>query len=196
MFASKEPARQPAAAAAPKTPAVTPAATPADGFRVGIGTDLHRLQEGRALVLGGVKILSPVGAVGHSDADVVLHALADALLGAVAAGDIGQLFPDSDPRNQGLDSARILEKAVQVARELGFRPINVDVVVHLEAPKLAPHQAAMRARIAELLGVEAARVSVKAKTGEKLGPIGEGRAVSARAVALLGAAETGARGAR
>lgn len=159
--------------------------------RVGLGTDLHRLEPGDTLVLGGVHLPSTVRAVGHSDADVVLHALSDAILGAVGAGDIGTLFPDTDPAHAELDSLEILAEALSVARARGCVPVNVDVVVALERPRVSPHRDAIRARLAELLGIPADRVGLKAKTEEGLGPIGEGRAIGATAVVLLAEEETG-----
>ncbi len=154
-------------------------------MRVGIGHDTHRMVEGRPLVLGGVRIPFERGPVGHSDADVVLHALADALLGAAALGDIGELFPDTDPRYKGLDSAVIARDAHERVRQAGWRPVNLDVVIHAQAPKLAAHKQAIRDRIAELFELDRSAVSVKAKTGEEVGPIGRGEAISCVAVALL-----------
>lgn len=156
-------------------------------MRVGLGRDLHRLVEGRALRVGGVAVPSSRGALGHSDADVLLHAIADALLGAVGAGDIGVLFPDTDPANRGLDSARIVEAARAEVEGRGYRVVNVDAVVDLETPKIAPHSEAIRSRIAALLGLPNGCVSVKAKTGEGLGPVGHGDAIAAHAVVLVAA---------
>ncbi len=170
---------------------VSEASTALDGYRVGLGTDLHRLGEGRALRIGGVGIPSPRGAEGHSDADVLLHAIADALLGAVAAGDIGLLFPDTDPRHRGLDSARIVVAALEEVARRGFHLVNVDTVVELQAPQLAPHREAIRSRIAALLDLPVERVSFKAKTGEGLGDIGRGHAIAAHAVALVAAGNGG-----
>ena len=155
-------------------------------FRVGFGTDLHRLEPGRPLIIGGVEIPSDRGAVGHSDGDVVLHALADALLGTVAAGDIGELFPPEDESIRGIDSAKIVEAALRRVRREGGRVVNADLVVDLEEPRLRPHRDRIRERIAELLGVPCDRVSFKAKTREGLGAVGEGRAISAQAVVLVG----------
>ncbi len=155
-------------------------------FRVGFGTDLHRLEPGRPLIIGGVEIPSDRGAVGHSDGDVVLHALADALLGTVAAGDIGELFPPEDESIRGIDSAKIVEAALRRVRREGGRVVNADLVVDLEEPRLRPHRDRIRERIAELLGVPRDRVSFKAKTREGLGAVGEGRAISAQAVVLVG----------
>ena len=154
-------------------------------MRVGIGHDTHRLGDGRPLILGGVRIEHSQGLVGHSDADVVLHAVADALLGAAALGDIGEHYPDTDPRWQGLDSARLLGEVVErVARE-GWRVVNCDLTVHAQQPRLGPHKSALRTNIARLLGVSAAEVNVKAKTGEHVGPIGRGEAITCEAVVLL-----------
>ncbi len=154
-------------------------------MRVGIGQDTHRLVEGRPLVLGGVTVPHTHGLAGHSDADVVLHAVADALLGAAALGDIGELFPDTDPALRGADSAVLLRDVVARIRAAGWQPVNLDAVIHAERPKLGAHKLAMRNRIAELLGLDPAAVSVKAKTGESVGPIGRGEAISCEAVVLL-----------
>jgi 2-C-methyl-D-erythritol 2,4-cyclodiphosphate synthase len=154
-------------------------------MRVGIGHDTHRLAEGRPLVLGGVTIAHTHGLVGHSDADAVLHAIADALLGAAALGDIGDIFPDTDPQYRGADSANLLGEVVRRVRAAGWRTTNVDLIIHAERPKLAPHKLAMRNRIAELLQIPPDRVSVKAKTGELVGPIGRGEAITCEAVVLI-----------
>jgi len=156
--------------------------------RVGIGYDIHRLAEGRPLRLAGVEIPAEAGPVAHSDGDVVFHAVADAVLGAAALGDLGQHFPDDDPAWAGADSARFLGRVVDMAREAGYRPAGADVNVLLEKPKLAPHRDAMRGRLAEWFGLPASAVSVKARTMEGLGPVGEGRAVAAQAVVVLEAA--------
>lgn len=153
--------------------------------RVGIGYDLHRLTPGRRLVLGHVPIDSDRGAEGHSDGDAVLHAITDALLGAAGLPDIGQLFPDTDPAFEGIDSGVLLERAMAAVRQSGYEPVNVDVVVHLERPRLAPHKERMRAELARLLGLGAECVNVKAKTAEGLGAIGTGQAVACTAVAAL-----------
>jgi 2-C-methyl-D-erythritol 2,4-cyclodiphosphate synthase len=153
--------------------------------RVGIGRDSHRLAAGGPLVIGGVAVPAAVHAVGHSDADVVLHALADALLGAVGEDDIGVLFPDSDPALRGLDSRVILAAARRRMEERGYSLGNADIVVELERPKLAPHRAAIRESLAGLLGVPAERVGFRAKTGEGTGPIGSGELIAATAVALV-----------
>ena len=153
--------------------------------RVGFGYDTHRLAEGRAMVLGGVVIPHPRGLVGHSDADAVCHAVTDALLGAAAAGDIGQHFPDTDPRWRGASSVELLARIAALVRDRGLAVGNVDVVVVAERPKLAPHVAAMRSALAAALGVDVGRISVKAKTGEGLDAVGRGEGVAVHAVALL-----------
>ncbi|MFN4005835.1 MAG: 2-C-methyl-D-erythritol 2,4-cyclodiphosphate synthase [Hylemonella sp.] len=154
-------------------------------IRVGEGWDVHALVPGRKLILGGVEIPFDKGLLGHSDADALLHAITDALLGAAGLGDIGGHFPDTDPRFHGADSAVLLAEAAARVRAAGWRIVNVDSTIVAQAPKMAPHIAAMRARIAALLGLEPEAVNVKAKTAEKLGPVGEGRSIEARAVALL-----------
>lgn len=153
--------------------------------RIGIGYDLHRLIEGRPLTLGGVRIQSDRGALGHSDADVVCHAVTDAVLGAARAGDIGEHFPDTDPRWKDADSLELLQRAVALVGERGLRVHNVDVVIVLERPKLAAHRGAIEARLAEAIGIEASGVSVKAKTNEGMDAVGRGEAIAAHAVALL-----------
>lgn len=154
-------------------------------IRIGEGWDIHALVEGRKLVLGGVEIPHTMGLLGHSDADALLHAITDALLGAAALGDIGTHFPDTDVRFKGADSAVLLAEAARRVRDKGYEIANVDSTVIAQAPKLAPHIAAMCARIAQVLGVDVAQVNVKAKTAEKMGPVGEGLAMEARAVVLL-----------
>ncbi len=154
-------------------------------FRIGEGWDIHALVEGRKLVLGGIEIPFHKGLLGHSDADALLHAITDALLGAAALGDIGTLFPDTDAGFKGADSAVLLAEAVAQVRALGFDVSNVDCTVIAQAPKLAPFKQTMRARIAQILGIEVNQVNVKAKTAEKMGPVGEGQAMEARAVCLL-----------
>lgn len=160
-------------------------AAPASSLRVGQGWDIHRLVPGRPLRLGGVTVPSPRGLLGHSDGDAVLHAVADALLGAVAAGDIGQHFPDTDPRYRDADSASLLAVVLDLVAARGGRVVNVDVSILAEQPRLAPHLAAMRARLAALLGVDETRVGLKARTMEGLGAIGAGEAIAAQAVALV-----------
>jgi 2-C-methyl-D-erythritol 2,4-cyclodiphosphate synthase len=154
-------------------------------LRIGEGWDTHRLVEGRPLVLGGITIPFDKGLLGHSDADALLHALTDALLGAAGLGDIGRHFPDTDPAFHGADSGRLLQVAVQRVREAGWEAVNVDSTIVAQAPKMAPHIEAMRSRIASLLGLPPACVNVKAKTAEKMGPVGEGLAIETRAVCLL-----------
>ena len=153
--------------------------------RIGFGYDSHRFEAGRDLVLGGVRIDHDRGLAGHSDADAVLHAVTDALLGAAGAGDIGEQFPDSDPQWAGTDSAVFVARAMEIAAAQGLAPVNCDVTVLAESPKLGAHKALMRARIAELLGIDAALVSVKAKTNEGMGFIGRGDGLAAMAVVLL-----------
>ena len=154
-------------------------------FRIGEGWDIHQLVEGRKLILGGIEIPYAKGLLGHSDADALLHAITDALLGAAALGDIGMHFPDTDARFKGADSGILLAEAVRRVQAKGFRIGNIDSTVIAQAPKLMPHLPAMRARIAELLDISVDQVNVKAKTAEKLGPVGEGLAMEARAVVLL-----------
>lgn len=155
-------------------------------MRVGIGYDVHRLVDGRPLILGGVQIPSDVGLAGHSDADVLLHAITDALLGAAALGDIGVHFPDTDDAYEGADSVELLISAARLVREAGYGVVNVDAVVVLEAPKLKPYVGAMREKIAEALGIEVGAVSVKATTSERIGFVGREEGASAQAICLLG----------
>ena len=154
-------------------------------MRIGIGYDIHRFGQGRTLVLGGVTLLGETGLAGHSDADVVLHAVIDALLGAAALGDIGSHFPAADAEWKDADSALLVERTLALVRDAGYAVENVDVTVIAEKPRLAPHIAALRARMAELIGVSGAAVSVKATTNEGVGDIGRGEAIAAVAVALL-----------
>ena len=153
--------------------------------RVGTGYDLHRLVEGRPLVLGGIEIPSPRGALGHSDADVVCHAATDAILGAASLGDIGGHFPDSDPRWKDASSLDLLRQAVAMVHKTGFRVVNLDVVVILETPKIAPHLLKIRTQLARVLEILVERVSVKGKTNEGVDAVGRGEAIAAHAVALL-----------
>jgi 2-C-methyl-D-erythritol 2,4-cyclodiphosphate synthase len=153
--------------------------------RVGVGYDLHRLVEGRPLVLGGVTVPSERGALGHSDADVICHAVTDALLGAARAGDIGQHYPDTDPRWKGASSIMLLTEVAGLVRGRGLAIENVDVVVILERPKIGPHRDAIQSRLAQALGIDESRVSVKAKTNEGVDAVGRGEAIAAHAVALL-----------
>jgi len=161
------------------------AAAPVPNFRIGEGWDTHSLVEGRPLVLGGVHIPFAKGLLGHSDADALLHAITDALFGAAAMGDIGTHFPDTDLAFQGADSVALLREAARLVRAKGYAIGNVDSTVIAQAPKLAPHIATMRQNIAQALDIDVDRVNVKAKTAEKMGPVGEGRAMEARAVVLL-----------
>jgi 2-C-methyl-D-erythritol 2,4-cyclodiphosphate synthase len=154
-------------------------------LRVGEGWDTHALVAGRPLILGGVRIEHSHGLRGHSDADALLHAITDALLGAAGLGDIGRHFPDTDPAFKGADSSVLLAEAARRVRAAGWNIVNVDSTIVAQAPKMAPHIAAMCANIARALAVEAGCVNVKAKTAEKMGPVGEGRAIEARAVCLL-----------
>ncbi len=154
-------------------------------IRVGEGWDVHQLVAGRKLILGGVEVPHVTGLLGHSDADVLLHAITDALLGGAGLGDIGRHFPDTDAQFRGADSAVLLAEAARRVRAEGWQIGNVDSTVIAQAPKLAPHIPAMRERIAQTLGIAGEQVNVKAKTAEKLGPVGEGRAMEARAVVLL-----------
>jgi len=154
-------------------------------IRVGEGWDVHQLVAGRKLILGGVEVPHTTGLLGHSDADVLLHAITDALLGAAGLGDIGRHFPDTDAQFRGADSAVLLGEAARRVRAAGWEIGNVDSTVIAQAPKLAPHIPAMCQRIAAALGLAPDQVNVKAKTAEKLGPVGEGRAMEARAVVLL-----------
>ncbi len=154
-------------------------------IRIGEGWDIHALVEGRKLILGGVEIPFAKGLLGHSDADALLHAITDALLGAAALGDIGTLFPDTDARFLGADSAVLLAEAARQVRALGYEISNIDCTVVAQAPKLAPYKPAMRARIADILSITVDQVNVKGKTAEKMGPVGEGAAMEAHAVALL-----------
>lgn len=154
-------------------------------FRIGQGHDLHALVPGRRLVIGGVEIPSERGLLGHSDADVLLHAITDAVLGAAALGDIGRLFPDSDDRWRGADSRELLRAAVERARAAGWGVGNVDATVIAERPKIAPHVDAMKAAIAACCGVDASVVNIKGKTSERLGALGRGEGIAAQAVVLL-----------
>ncbi|HEX8567186.1 MAG TPA: 2-C-methyl-D-erythritol 2,4-cyclodiphosphate synthase [Pyrinomonadaceae bacterium] len=154
-------------------------------FRIGFGNDIHRLVENRPLILGGVVLESDLGAEGHSDADALLHAATDAILGALALGDIGAHFSDKDPRWKNADSRVFLIETVRMMREKGFRVVNLDSTISLEKPKLRPHIEAMRRNLAEILEIEIDSVSVKAKTGEAVDAVGERRAIKAEAVVLL-----------
>lgn len=154
-------------------------------LRIGQGYDIHRLVEGRPLVIGGLTLEYDRGPLGHSDGDALLHAVTDAILGACALGDIGRHFPPSDKRFQDADSKVLLKRAKQMVLEAGFTVINIDSTVILEKPRLAPHIESMRRNLAQLLDLDPDSVSVKAKTNEGLGPVGEGQAIAAQAVALV-----------
>ena len=157
--------------------------------RIGLGIDRHRLVPGRRLVLGGVEIPHDRGLDGHSDADALIHAVCDAMLGAAALGDIGQLFSDSDPAHAGRDSTEFLVAVVQRLRRAGYTPVNVDATLMAEAPKLAPHVLAMRERMAGLIGLDTDHVSVKATRGEGMGPEGREEGITVHAVVLVRTAE-------
>lgn len=156
-----------------------------DNFRVGIGYDLHRTAADRDLVLANIKIPHSMGLAGHSDADVVLHALIDALTGAAGLPDVGEMFPNTDPRYAGIDSARLLTAALERLAQTPWKIVNVDVVVIAQTPRLSPHKAAMKQRLAELLAVDAGRVNIKGKTNEHVDAVGENRAIACHCVVLL-----------
>lgn len=161
-------------------------------YRVGQGFDLHRLEPGRRLVLGGVEIPAPLGLAGHSDADVAVHAVIDALLGAAALGDIGELFPDDDPAYKDIDSCLLLAEVMAKLAAAGFRPVNLDLTIIAQQPKIAPYREKMKKRLAALLGLAETAVSIKATTTEGLGATGRGEGIAAQAVALLVEATPGA----
>ncbi|MEY4694465.1 MAG: 2-C-methyl-D-erythritol 2,4-cyclodiphosphate synthase [Pseudomonadota bacterium] len=154
-------------------------------IRIGEGWDVHALAPGRKLILGGAEIEHSVGLLGHSDADVLLHAITDAVFGAAGLGDIGRHFPDTDAQFKGADSAVLLAEAMRRVREKGWELVNIDCTIVAQSPKLAPHMAAITASVAKALSVQPEQVNVKAKTAEKLGPVGLGQSMEARAVALL-----------
>ncbi|MBQ1515572.1 MAG: 2-C-methyl-D-erythritol 2,4-cyclodiphosphate synthase [Lachnospiraceae bacterium] len=154
-------------------------------IRIGLGYDVHRLTEGRDLIIGGVKIPYELGLLGHSDADVLLHAVMDALLGAAALGDIGQHFPDNDPAYAGADSLALLRAVGRILSDAGWTVGNIDATIIAQRPKMAPHRERMRANIAEALGIDVSQVSVKATTEEGLGFTGEGLGISAQAICLI-----------
>ena len=154
-------------------------------FRIGEGWDVHALVPGRKLMLGGVNVPHTAGLMGHSDADVLLHAITDAVLGAAGLGDIGRHFPDTDPQFKGADSSVLLAEAMRRVRQQGWELVNVDSTIVAQAPKLAPHMPDIQAGVAKALGVAPDQVNVKAKTAEKLGPVGQGQSMEARAVVLL-----------
>lgn len=155
-------------------------------YRVGIGHDTHRLVPGGPLRLGGIDIDFDHQLSGHSDADVLLHAVADAIMGAAVLGDIGEMFPDTAPENRGRDSATMLAEAANRATDLGFAVINIDCVILAERPRLSGYKRAIAERIGSILGITEWKIGVKAKTGEGLGPVGEGKVIEAHCVALLG----------
>lgn len=154
-------------------------------MRVGIGHDTHRLVEGRPLILGGLRLDHPRGLAGHSDADVVLHALTDALLGAAGLGDIGDLYPDTDPQYKDRDSGFFVRDTLARLSYKGYRPVNVDITIFAQEPKLGSSKVAMRQNVAKLLGLDVDVVNVKAKTGEKVGAIGRAEAIACQAVVLI-----------
>ena len=154
-------------------------------MRIGTGYDVHKLVEGRKLIIGGVEIPHEKGLLGHSDADVLVHAIMDALLGAAALGDIGKFFPDTDERYKGADSLMLMREVRQILDENGFKIENVDSTIIAQAPKMSPHIEEMRRKIAEALGIDVSQVSVKATTEERLGFTGRGEGISAQAVALI-----------
>ncbi len=154
-------------------------------LRIGVGYDVHQVKAGRKLVLGGIEIPSDFGCDAHSDGDVIAHALADAILGAVALPDIGHYFPPSDPACEGIDSMKILSKAVSEARSCGYKPSNVDIAVIAERPKIGPLISAMREKLSTILGIPADCIGIKATTNEGVGDIGKGLAIATHAVCLL-----------
>jgi len=160
-------------------------AKPLNEIRTGLGWDVHRLAAGRPLILGGVTLLSEFGLEGHSDADILSHAITDALLGAAALGDIGMHFPDTDPRWKGADSLLFLEHAAGLVRNLGFTIVNVDSTVILERPKLKDYRQPIRESLSRTIEIEIDRLSVKFKTAERVGPVGEGRSAEAQAIVTL-----------
>ena len=161
-------------------------------FRIGEGWDTHQLVAGRPLILGGITIPHTHGLLGHSDADALAHAITDALLGAAALGDIGKLFPDTAAEFKGADSMVLLEEAYRRVKDLGWVIGNIDTTIVAQQPKMAPHIPAMRQRLAEVLGIDPGQINVKAKTAEKMGPVGELKAIEARAVCLLVRADASA----
>jgi len=154
-------------------------------LRIGLGHDTHRLVDGSFILLGGVRIEHTKSLLGHSDADVLLHAITDALLGAAGLGDIGELFPDTDPANRNRDSGEMLQAAWNLVRQHHWQIVNLDIVLFAEKPKIAPHKEAIRKRIAELLEIDVSQVGLKAKTGETIGIIGREEAIAAECVVLL-----------
>lgn len=155
-------------------------------YRVGLGHDTHRLVSGRPLILGGVRIEHPLGLDGHSDADILLHAVTDALLGGAGLGDIGEHFPDTDPAYRGIDSSKLLDLARSLVRSTGWQAVNLDCTIHAQRPKLVEYKPRIRQRLAELLHLPLEAINVKAKTGERVGPVGREEAMTADAIVLLG----------
>lgn len=153
--------------------------------RIGLGIDFHRLKEGRALILGGVKIQYHMGLLGHSDADVLTHALCDALLGAAGLGDIGVHFPDSDPRYRGISSLELLKRVVELVANAGYRTVNVDCVIIAQEPRLAPYFPAMKEAFSPIIELPPDYIGLKATTSEKMGPLGKGEGISALSVCLI-----------
>ena len=160
-------------------------------MRVGIGHDLHRLRPGGPLRIGGIDIPHDREAIGHSDGDSLLHAVIDALLGAAALGDVGQMFPDTDPDNRGRDSAEMLAAALEAVTALGWEIVNIDCIIFAQRPKLLTHRLSIRQRLADILGIDLERVGLQAKTGEGIGSIGLEKAIAAQCVALLGERDEG-----
>ncbi len=158
-------------------------------LRIGLGIDVHRLEAGHTCVLGGVRIDAPVGPVGHSDGDAILHAICDGILGAAGLDDLGTLFSDRDTANRNRDSSEFCTETLRRAEAAGYRVLSIDLVLEAERPKLIPHRSAMRTRIAELFAITPDRINLKGKTGERLGAIGRGEALRATAVVLLGPRE-------
>jgi 2-C-methyl-D-erythritol 2,4-cyclodiphosphate synthase len=154
-------------------------------MRIGIGHDIHRLQPGGPLRLGGIDIHHDRKTIGHSDADVLLHAITDALLGAAALGDIGQMFPDTEATNRGIDSAEMLRAALDDVKQVGLKICNIDCIVFAQRPKILPHKQFIRERLADILDIEPERVGLKAKTGNLVGPVGREEAIEAQCVVLL-----------
>ncbi len=154
-------------------------------FRIGLGYDVHQLADGETLVLGGVTITEDFGTVAHSDGDVLLHAICDALLGAAALGDIGEHFPDTNPEYRGVSSLDLLGKCIALIDESGYAPVNIDATLILERPKILPFKPEMRKRIAEAVGLEFGAISIKATTAEKMGFVGRGEGVEAHAAVLI-----------
>jgi len=154
-------------------------------YRTGIGYDIHRLVEDRPLIIGGLRIEHDKGLLGHSDADVVLHAVTDALLGAAGLGDIGDLFPDTDPAYKDIDSKILLTKVMEKLTAADYAPTNLDIIIHAEVPKMSPHKKNIAASIAKLTGLPATHVSVKAKTNEGVGPVGQTQAIACTAVVMI-----------